>query len=465
MQIFVRPQPPVRILPHEWEVSSTNSCDISDINSEAGVIASIILKPELVFYSEQLTPHHFAYEQNGYMYYAVCELAKRNISAVDAYNITNVLNASVTTREKAATLLPIPAIKDFIDNAHSIARSTVEEYKLVADSVLNAAFRRDTYKRLQECQQLCFNANETEIEQKIYSALDDVMMEFSTATDVPQYKDVVDDLWREIQERQDNGMAGVPFKFETLNQFATIEPGELFIFAAEAKQGKSMMLLNEAVDLLKKNLSVMYIDSELNSRMFTCRMLSHLSGIEFNRLKSGRYTEEEATRIEMALKWLKKKKFTHLYMPMFDAQSIYTAVKKVNHTQGIDVLIVDYFKGKGDGDAFASYQELGRLVDMVKNQICGDMNIAGIGAAQATSSGKVADSAKIGRNASTIAIIQDKLPEEIEADGPECGNKKLRIVLNRNGAQMAPDEYIDLSFNGNLISYEEAKQHVYQTPY
>ena len=148
----------------------------------------------------------------------------------------------------------------------------------------------------------------------------------------------------------------------------------------------------------------------------------------------------------LCLEWLKKKSFTHLYMPMFDAQSIYTAVKKVKHTQGIDVLIVDYFKGKGEGDAFASYQELGRLVDMVKNQICGDMNIAGIGAAQATVNGKVADSAKIGRNASTIAIIQDKTPDEIEADGAECGNKKLRIVLNRNGAQMSQDEYIDFCY-------------------
>ena len=152
-------------------------------------------------------------------------------------------------------------------------------------------------------------------------------------------------------------------------------------------------------------------------------------------------------------------------MPMFDAQSIYTAVKKVKHTQGLDVLIVDYFKGKGEGDAFDSYQELGRFVDMVKNQICGDMNIAGIGAAQATATGKVADSAKIGRNASTIALIQDKTPEEIEADGIECGNKKLRICLNRNGAQMSSDQYIDLQFNGNIISYEEAKQHIPVTPY
>ena len=102
---------------------------------------------------------------------------------------------------------------------------------------------------------------------------------------------------------------------------------------------------------------------------------------------------------------------------------------------------------------------------MIKNQVCGDMGIAGIGAAQATAAGKVADSAKIGRNASTIALIQDKTPEEVEADGVECGNKKLRVILNRNGMQHAQGEYIDLMFDGNRVSYEEAKQHIPQTPY
>lgn len=102
---------------------------------------------------------------------------------------------------------------------------------------------------------------------------------------------------------------------------------------------------------------------------------------------------------------------------------------------------------------------------MVKNQICGEMGIAGIGAAQATSTGRVADSAKIGRNASTIALIQDKTPDEILDDGPECGNKKLTVVLNRNGMQMASGEYIDLQFDGNLVSYKEAKQHIPQTPF
>lgn len=208
-------------------------------------------------------------------------------------------------------------------------------------NVLDAAFRRDTYNKLVECERLCFNSSEADIERKIYSALDNVMMEFSSTTEVPQYKDVVDSLWGEIEARQDNGMIGFPFKFKTLNNYATIERGELFIFAAEAKQGKSMMLLNCAADLLQQDAAVLYIDSELNSRMFTCRLIAHLTGIEFARVKSGLYTETEKQKINDAIAWLKTKKFTHLYMPMFDPQSIYTAVKKVKHTQGLDVLIVD----------------------------------------------------------------------------------------------------------------------------
>lgn len=346
--------------------SQESACNIKNIESEAGIIASIIVKPDLVFYSEQLKPNHFSDSQNAYIYYAVCELAKRGIDKVDAYNITNILNMKEATKKQTETLT-IHALNELIDVAKEIARDSVEEYKLLVSNVLDAAFRRDTYDRLVECERLCFNSSEQNIEQKIYSALDDVMVEFSSNNEVPQYKDVVDSLWSEIEQRQDSSMGGLPFKFKTLNDYATIERGELFIFAAGPKEGKSIMLLNCAVDLLKKNQAVLYIDSELNSRMFTCRLISHLTGIEFNRLKAGGYTEEEHNKVKKAIAWIKTKKFTHLYMPIFDAQSLYTAVKKVMHTQGLDVLIIDYFKGKGEGDAFDSYQELGRFVD--KNSV------------------------------------------------------------------------------------------------
>jgi replicative DNA helicase len=450
----------------------TTASAISDITAEAGVIASVVLKPEFTFYSEQLRPNHFTDPQNAYIYYAVCELAKAGIENVDAYNIFNQLHAnSIAKRaiegiQQSSDTITIQAVNDLIDIAPTIARATVEEYMSLVNNVLGAAFRRNTYEKLIECQKLCFDSTCEDIEQKIYSTLDGVMMEFASRNEVPQYKDVVDDMWQQIESRQgQDGISGIPFKFPTLNAYCTIEPGELFIVAAEAKQGKSMFLLNCAADLLKQDLKVLYIDSELNTRLFTCRLISHLTGIEYRRLKAGRYDEEEQKQINNAIAWLKTRNFTHLYMPIFDMKSIYTVVKKVKHTMGIDVLVIDYFKSTGDGDAFATYSEMGRITDLIKNTIAGSMNIAAIGAAQATSSGKIADSAKIGRNASTIALLQDKTPDEIQQDGAECGNKKLKIVLNRNGAQMSDGEYIDLMFRGDFVSYEEAKQHIPVTPF
>lgn len=443
--------------------------EIRNIEAEAGVIASAILNPELTFHSEQLRPNHFANPQNAYIYYAVTELARKGIEQADPYNILNLLNMRKGTEhvgENFSSLITIQSLQELFDNAGLIARSEPNDYMLLVSAVLDAAFRRSTYQKLIECEHLCFDNDCSNLEHQVTSLLDNVIMEFSTTNQIPPYADVVEGYWQEIEARQNPNTAAVfPFKFPALNDYVMIERGELVIFGAEQKMGKSMMLLNCAVDLMEQGHRVMYIDSELNSKLFTCRMIAHLTGIEFQRVRSGRYSEEERERIQRAIEWLKQQSFTHLYMPIFDENNIYTAVKKVYHTQGIDVLVIDYLKGNGEGDAYAVYSSLGKLTDLLKNKLCGELNIAGIGAAQATSTGKLADSSKIARNASTIIMIQDKTPEELQQDGPACGNKKLFVRFNRNGAQMADGEYIDLNFRGDLVLYEQAEQHMHIDPY
>lgn len=443
--------------------------DIKNVEAEAGVIASVLMNPELTFHSEQLKPHYFTNPQNAYLYYAVCELAKKGMDKVDTYDIINLLNMKKGTKhvgEDFSALITVQSLQESFENARLIARAEPEAYMTVVEAVMDTAFRRNTYQKLVECEHLCFNSECKNIEHEITSLLDNVILEFSATNEVPQYKDVVDQYWHDIEERQNPETAAVfPFKFPALNDYVMIERGELIVFGAEQKQGKSMMLLNCAVDLLKHGRKVMYIDSELNSKLFTCRMISHLTGIEFQRVRSGRYSDEEHDRILESLAWLKQCAFTHLYMPIFDENNVYTSFKKVYHTQGCDALIIDYFKNTTEGDAYTVYSSLGSLVDMVKNKIAGDMNVAAIGAAQATSTGKLADSAKIARNASTIIMLSDKTPEEIQQDGPECGNKKMFVKFNRNGAQMSEGEYIDLNFYGDKILYEQASQHSPVSPF
>lgn len=441
--------------------------DINSKESESGVIATLIHHPEYILHSEELLPNHFTVTSNQCVYTAIMKLVHDGIYTVDAYNIIEILNSMDATR-KFADELTIDNLNELIEMSDILCRRSIAEYKILVSNVLDAAFRRETYCGLRECEKLCLTDSNEDVQREIYRVIDDIMTSYSVRNDIPFYSEVVDGLWDEIKNRQGTGYAGIPFKFPALNDYVTLERGELVIFGAQQKIGKSIMLLNCAVDLLRQDYSVLYIDSELSSRLFTARLLSHLSGIKYADLTSGNYSESDEQRIITSKEWVKTRRFTHVYLPYFDSESIYTTVKKIHNIQPIDVLIIDYFKSTGDDmDAFATYASMGRCVDICKNEIAGALNIAALGAAQATATNRLADSAKIARNASTIIMLMDKTDEEIQEDGGiDGGNRKMIVTTNRNGMQHSSGEWINLNFDGNHILYEQAKvQHVPNLPY
>lgn len=439
--------------------------DINSIESESGVITTLIHHPDYIYHSDELMPSHFTDIQNRCVYIAIEGLANKGIKNIDSFNIIESLNSSDNTR-RLADELDISSLQELIMMSDILARHTLEEYKMLVSNIVDAAFRRQVITVLDECKSICCDPTNENICQDIYKRLDDVMVGFTAVDDVREFSEVADDIWAEIESHQDGNESGIPFKFPTLNEFVTLERQELVVVGAPKKGAKSMFMLNEAVDLMKKDKTVMYIDSELSDRLFMCRLVSHLTGIEFTRIRTGRYDEQAKERIREAILWIKSKRFVHLYMPVFEPNAIYRAVKKVSHRfNGLDVLIVDYLKSTGDADAFATYAELGKLTDMIKNNIAGAMDIAALAAAQLTDTGKLADSAKIARNASTVVLLLNKTPEEMVADGVNCGNKKLVVQFNRNGAQHTDGEYIDMKFEGNVISLEEAEQHSSVEPY
>ena len=441
--------------------------DICDISAEAAVIASLLVHPEFCHYSSDLTPKHFYDEKNGYLYFAVTDLVMNHeATEVDAFAITQVLEKNKYCG-RGQNLLTKEAVDEAIDVSKLIARNSPEDYMIQVKAVLDSSLKRNTFLRLRECENLCLRGTVDEVQQKLSNTVNEVLSNYSGANEIPEYSSVVRGYWEKIKARQSpESLGAIPFKFKRLNEYVMIERGELVVFGGEPKAGKSMLMLNCAVDLLARGYKVLYIDSELNDTLFTARMIAHLTGIPFVNLRGGGYNAEDEKRIEEQLAWLENQHFTHIYMPIFDQTTVYTTVKRLFYQGRVDVLIVDYFKGGDNPDAFATYQALGGFCDMVKNRLCGDLNIAGIGAAQSNAAGKLADSAKIDRNASTIIMIENKDPKEIEADGKECGNKKLFVRFNRNGPQMLnKDEYIDMTFDGNHILYEEAKQHMQQSPY
>lgn len=444
--------------------------DINDIAAEAAVLASIIQNPDMYFVDTNLEPRHFFEEQNGYLYYALGALIKRG-STIDAFNIMQVLSQNSGTKKRADELLSVAAINDFISTSPSIARRNVEDYRLASGNIIKTALKRTMYGTLTELQNLCLSDQyQEDFEQEVYNRLDGVIKDYTISSDIAELGDTVDDIWEEIESRRRGEVQTILFPFDALNQFVTLEAGTTCVFSASKKQGKSMLLTTLCLDLLRKGLSVVFVDSEISDSIFVKRALSNLTGIPFGKIKYGTYTEEEKQRLIEAKDWLKQQKLIHKYTPILESQWLSLTAKRAMYAMdGFDVLIVDYLKADSrSDDAYSVYANLGKISDCI-HEIAGTLKIPVIAAAQSTDQGnRIADSAKIARNADTVVLVMQKTPEEIERDGPECGNKKFFIYANRNGPQMQDfsTEYIDMCFEGNVCRYRQAdKQHQIEFPY
>lgn len=436
-----------------------------DISAESTVISSLIVNPELSFCYDELKPRHFSDTDNQLLYYALCELAKKG-AKVDKINIRSILNSRPALQRVSGGLTD-DALDLLMDYSSDVARASEEEYKQVAFVVKDKAFRREMLNRLKACETICFNGEEKDIRSTIYNALDEAIQEYASGEKFKSMGELIDNIVEEIAEDQKEGNY-IPFFISALNDYCRIERTQTIVFSALQKRGKSMWMMNNLVYLAKRGLKCLYIDTEISDKEFSMRLLSHLAQVEYRRIHDGRLTDDERRRISAAIQWIKTTKIVHKYVPVVSDTEILSHVIKMKNTYGVDVVILDYLKANGEYalDAYQNSAALGKTLDLMKNEIAGKMNLYTLVNVQSAGEFTVAKSKDIARNCSALVYLNRKTPEEISKDGGlRYGNMKLTVLDNRSGSVMNEDEYISLTFDGNLCTFRECEQPERVDPY
>lgn len=433
---------------------------ISDTQAEAGVIATLVQHPEFILHTDYLKAGYFYNIENGCIYWAIQELYKNGVETIDALNITNMLNTNKSVKKKIEEY-NLSDMQEFINMSQYAARHSIEEYKLLVNTVVTMAFKRDLNRIATQIQSQCFNSEmdlvrlNSEVNQKINNLTEQYM----TSREIEAFGSKVDALWDEIcNRRNENGVYGIPSKFPRLNEFFTYEPGELVLLKARMKRGKSAFFLNEAIHKMKNGVPTLYIDTEMQDRLFFERMLANLTGVDVKKIKTGRYSYEEEQALAKANEWIKKQNFVHIYTPQTTDEEIYAIHKILKYKMGLEFSIFDYIKSNILSSS-ENYNALGQRCDFLKNNIAGELNIAMLAGAQLNRGNQVADSDKLERYVSASVLWRDKTVEEVQRDGLSCGNFCATVDLNRMGEQQAEDEYIDFLFEGNKMTITEAAQH------
>lgn len=431
---------------------------ITDKQAEAGVIATLMYHPEFILQTDYLKPKYFYYVENGCIYWAISELYKNGVETIDALNISNMLNSNKAVKMRMEQC-NLTNMQEFIEMSKYVARHTIEEYKLLVNNVVVMSFKRDLDKISVEIQAACFNAsmNLSDLNNLVNTKISRLTEQYITTNEIVLFGSKVEDLWNEVcGRRNESGIYGIPSKFSLINDYVTYEDGELCVLKARMKRGKSAFFLNEAIHKIISGVPTLYIDTEMQDRLFYERMLANLTGISIRNIKTGNYSYDEEMKLKDTNEWLKKQPFVHVYMPQSSDDEIYAIHKILKYKMNLSFSIYDYIKSN-DGDGSQLSNLLGQKTDFLKNRVAGELNLPILAGCQLGRTMMTSDSDKIDRYISTSMIWREKTAEEIAAEGLDAGNYCLRIDLNRNGQQMDEDEKINFIFNGDTMTIKQAK--------
>ena len=429
---------------------------ICDTQAEAGVIATLVYHPEFILHSDYLKAGYFYNKENGCIYWAIQELYKAGIETIDAMNISSMLNSNKAVKRKIEEY-NLQDMQQFISMAQYAARHTLEEYKLLVNSVVENSFKRELAKVAAEIQADCFNSDMglSKLNQIVNNKLNDLTEKYITGDEIKTLGEQIDDIWNKI-ENQDLSRR-LPSKFPSFNEYFSYEPGELILLTARYKTGKSVFCLNEACHMLRAGVPTLYIDTELATPTFVRRMISHVTGIPFKTIQNKTYTDEQKQLIDKCLTWIKTLPFTHIYLPDSNMDEIYSICRILKYKMNLQFFVYDYIKSY-NSEAYTNSAILGQMADFLKNKIAGELDLAVLSAAQLNRNDMIANSDNIAKAISTGIYWRFKTVEEITNDGGlDAGNVMAYININRNGPQTDEDEAIFFNFDGDRQRITEAK--------
>lgn len=436
--------------------------ELVDNSAEGGVIASLIYHPEYLLSDNNLQPRFFWNQENQILYWGINELVTQGVTKIDPLNLRNILYSDDACR-KALDRFGITNLQEYMEIARNAARGTYEEYKLLANTVITLAFRRDLCNFSIDISKECFNQGISldDLNDYVNNGISNIAEKFIFGCDTVQFGEKVDSIWKEIcEDRNDDGSFGVPNLIPSLDEYYTFGKGELVLVAGATGKGKSSFFLAQSCYAMKyHNASVVIIDSELTDKVFLPRMLANLTGIPVKTIKSGKYTNNEEDKIKKSIEYIKKSNFVHEYLPIFSKLKVDQICRKWYNKNKLSFLVYDYIKPSERYGAADISQSMGLMADYLKS-VAGNLNIPVLAGLQLNRmTGQLADSFKTERYADVLLYWKEKSAEQIGQDGFECGNYMMQVVKNRNGSIHGEDDYVDIKFIGDLMNVSEAKKH------
>lgn len=408
----------------------------NNVEAEQALLSSIINnKNVLDRIKNKLKPDDFYLDKHKNLYKVLCEMNDNEIS-VDLVTLLEYINSKKLV-EKCGQITYVTEVATNI----LYYANNIDEYINIIKS------KSDRRKLINIAKELALDSYEKEDINSVISKVEDGLYKISKdkdTGDVVSIGTALENAFETIEKNYQNGgkILGETTGFNNIDRtISGLNKGEFIVIAARPSMGKTAFALNIA-QYASKNSSVAIFSLEMGTQSLTERLIAARCLINYEKIKTGRITVEEFTKIANNTAELSKRKL-YIDDEAFTLADIKAKSTNLKIKHGLDVIIIDYLQliEGSNKNVYSREQEISKISRELK-KLAKRLNITVIALSQLSRAPEqradhrpiladLRESGAIEQDADIIMMLYRD--EYYNPDSEDQGIADVIINKNRNG--------------------------------
>jgi len=436
--------PASQIIPHSRE-------------AEEAVIGSVLINPEAYYdVASFLRADDFYIHRHRWVWETFSRLHERRVP-IDFLTVSQELDQQGQLAEVGGPAYLTALVNNVPTSLHAEAYGHIIEETAIRRRMLSAA---NDIAKLAYQQDASVESVMDEAEKAIFG-----VSERRTTRDLRSIREVLSEYYDRIDQLagRDLESMGVPTGFVDLDRLlGGLQPSDFLIVAGRPGSGKTAFMLSaakNAAQKYKKHVAVFSL--EMSSEQLVQRIIAQETGIDSQRLRTGKLNEEEWPLFTHAIEVLGD---TIIFLddtPALTPLQLRTKCRRLHLEFQLDLILVDYLQLMSSGVRSENRVQEVSYISRNLKVLARELNVPVLAAAQLSRAieqrtdkepvlSDLRESGSLEQDADIVMFIHR--PELYEKDTLKQNLAQIKVAKHRNG----PTGTIELVFRSQIAKFENA---------
>jgi replicative DNA helicase len=425
--------------------------------AEEAVLGAVLINPEAYYdVASFLRADDFYIHRHRWVWETFTRLHERR-SPIDLLTVTEELDQLGQLEETGGPAYLTALISNVPTSLHAEAYGRIVESNAIRRRMLTAA---NEIAKLAYQQEASVDTVMDEAERAVFG-----VSERRTTRDLRSIQEVLSEYYDRIDQlsSRSDETYGVPTGFTDLDRLlGGLQPSDLLIVAGRPGTGKTAFMLSAAKNAAQKNKKHVAIFSlEMSNEQLVQRIISQETGIDSQRLRSGKLEGDEWAIFAHAVEVLSDTMIFLDDTPGLTPLQLRTKCRRLHAEFNLDLVLVDYLQLMSSGvRAENRVQEVSYISRNLKI-LARELNVPVLAAAQLSRAveqradkepqlSDLRESGSLEQDADIVMFINR--PELYDKDTLLKNVAQIKVAKHRNG----PVGQVEMVFRSNIAKFENA---------